>query len=100
MIVFRGYERSFASPTYAASITGATGASGGGEVIWYLLGKFAEGLAMGYAQAQTQRTAYAAPSYEFNAPSYPTTPQTTAFKCSPQALSLTLSGAPEYVCRY
>ena len=69
-------------------------------MIWYLLGKFAEGLAMGYAQAQTQRTVSAAPSYQFNAPSYRGSPEATTFKCSPQALSLTLSGAPEYVCRY
>jgi hypothetical protein len=99
-IVFAGHEESFAKPTYAASAPGTTGGSGGGEVIWYLLGKFAEGLAMGYMQAQTQRTVYAAPSYEFSAPSYSATPRATTFKCSPQALSLTLSGAPEYVCRY
>ena len=99
-IVFAGHEKSFAKPTYAATTTGTTEDSGTGEVIWYLLGKFAEGLAMGDAQAQTHRTVYAVPSYEFNRPSYPRTRQTTAFKCSPQALSLTLSGAPEYVCRY
>ena len=98
-IVFIGHERSFAKPTYATSTTEPTAASGGGEVVWYLLGKFAEGLAMGYAQSQTQRTVYAAPSYEFDAPSYSRT-RPTAFTCSPQALSLTLSGAPEYVCRY
>ena len=101
-VVVKGYERRIAA---APSLVPSTGPDPAGQVVWYLLGQFAQGLAMGVGAgigaslvgaalstpaAGPQGRAEAAPREASYSPK-PTT------MCNPTGA--TIGGFPSYVCR-
>jgi hypothetical protein len=79
--------------TRKANVSSADGLNA--DVIWYLIGSFASGMAQGYAES----SARAATTGYIEVPSRSARQPQPQLRCTPMPMSLTMAGIPAYQCR-